>query len=68
MSIPIERQIRRVQLMLLNDESACVSMLPRSGFASRATIFTNDEIITNPPPDCSLDFVPSVAMLIGVSS
>ena len=54
--------------MLLNDESACVSMLPRSGFASRATIFTNDEIITNPPPDCSLDFVLSVAMLIGVSS
>ena len=52
--------------MPLIDANACVSILPRSGFAPCATIFPADDVITHPPPDCFLDFVLSVAILIGV--
>ena len=44
------------------------SMLTRSGFAPCARIFPADDGIIHPPPDFALDFVPSVAMFIGVSS
>ena len=44
------------------------SMLPRSGFAPWAAIFPSIVVIAHPPPDCFLDFVPSVAMISGVLS
>ena len=44
------------------------SMLPRSGFAPCTNIFPTNEVIIHPPPDFRIDFVPSVAMLIGVPS
>ena len=58
------------------DNSAYVSeryecmfyMLPRSGFSPCVRIFPTDEVIIHQPPDFRLDFVPSIAMLIGVSS
>ena len=44
------------------------SMLPRSGFSPCAAIFPAIVVIIHSPPDCFLDFVPSVAMISGVPS
>ena len=63
------RKTKTESMVYASDRCECMFyMLPRSGFAPFATIFPADDVITHPPPDCFLDFVPSVAILIGVPS
>ena len=64
-----ERKTKIDSMAYASDRCECIFfMLSRSGFAPCATIFPADDIITHPPADSFLDFVPSIAILIGVPS
>ena len=52
-----DRKINTESTAYASERLECMlSMLPRSGFDPCATIFPTDEVITQPPPDCILDF------------